>query len=317
MSGPRPLRIGTRRSPLALAQAREVVDRLANAGRAAELVPMATAGDLPGSRPGELGVKGLFVDDIARALREGEVDLAVHSAKDLPAADPEGLVLAAVPERADPRDVLIGVPGGELPPGARVGTSSLRRRAQLLHVRPDLRVVPVRGNVGTRLARLGSGEVDALVLAAAGLARLGIEPPDAVPLAPARMTPAPGQGALAVQARGADAPTLAALVSLDHAPSRRALAAERALVRLLGGGCALPLGALAEERGGTVRISAVVMGVAAGEVVAATAESPEPEAAAAEVARLLLEGGAGPILAAAGAGPRDEWNRATGGGAPG
>ncbi|MFB3739895.1 MAG: hydroxymethylbilane synthase, partial [Candidatus Velamenicoccus archaeovorus] len=170
------LRIGTRRSRLALAQADEVATALRSHGVEAELVPMQTAGDRGAAARGSpTGLKGLWVSEIVRALRAGEIDLAVHSAKDLPAEDEDGVVLAAVPERASPLDVLVTAEG-ELPPGARIGTSSLRRRAQILRRRPDVEVVELRGNVDTRLAKLDRGEVDGVVLAAAGLLRLGIVP---------------------------------------------------------------------------------------------------------------------------------------------
>jgi hydroxymethylbilane synthase len=184
------VRIGTRRSKLALAQAEEVAARLRSAGVDVELVPMSTSGDR-GSAPGPgsaAGVKGLFVDDIVEALRAGRIDVAVHSAKDLPAEDPSGVGIAAVPERADPFDVLV-TRDGELPTHAVVGTVSLRRRAQLLRARPGVRVRELRGNVDTRLAKLEAGEVDGLILAAAGLARLGLTPASAVPFHWRRWSP--------------------------------------------------------------------------------------------------------------------------------
>jgi hydroxymethylbilane synthase len=284
---------------LALAQATEVAAALERNGVETELVPMTTAGDRgadPASDPA--GVKGLFVAEIARALRDGEVDLAVHSAKDLPAAADEALVIAAVPERASALDVLVTA-GGELASGERVGTSSVRRQAQVFRWRPDVLLKDVRGNVDTRLRKLADGEVEALVLAAAGLLRLGIVPEHAAPMSIAEMVPAPGQGCLAVQARAGDAATLEAVAALDHAPSREALAAERALMRALGGGCALPLGAYAERRGERIRMVAIVLSPDGGryartEVEAATAEE------VAELARLDLDaGGATEILAAA------------------
>ena len=193
------LRIGTRRSRLALAQAEEVARRLSDQGVDAVLVPMVTSGDrgAPGSAS-PAGVKGLFVAEIVRALQEGQVDLAVHSAKDLPSEDPQGVIIGAVPERADPLDVMVSREDA-LPEGALVGTSSLRRRAQLARSRPDVRVRDLRGNVDTRLGKLERGEVDGLVLAAAGLARLGVVPEHATPIPLEDMVPAPGQGALALQ----------------------------------------------------------------------------------------------------------------------
>jgi len=294
------LRMGTRRSRLALAQAEEVAYHLALLGVEAELVPMVTSGDRGAPPPGGTGgLKGLFVAEIVRALQEGSVDIAVHSAKDLPAEDPEGVVVAAVPERADPFDVLV-TRDGSIGPGAVVGTSSLRRRAQLRRARPELEVRGLRGNVDTRLSKLEAGEVDGLLLAAAGLARLGISPPNATPFPLDEMVPAPGQGALAVQARADDDPTREVAARLDHARSRSAFEAERGVVRRLGGDCTLPLGAYAEEREGGVRLMAVVIRPDGSDLVWAQVEAKAPEDAAEEAAETLLAGGAAEILAEAG-----------------
>jgi hydroxymethylbilane synthase len=296
------LRIGTRRSRLALAQAREVAERLEAFGALTEIVPMTTSGDRgisPGGRPA--GVKGLFVAEIVRALQDAEVDLAVHSAKDLPARDPEGIAVGAVPERAAPFDVMV-TREDELAEGAVVGTSSIRRRAQLLRSRPELSVTELRGNVDTRLAKLEQGVVDALILAAAGLARLGVAPSNATPLPLEEMVPAPGQGALAVQVRAEDAVTLDVVRQIEHARSRLAFDAERALVARLGGDCSLPLGAYAEEREGGVRLLAVVVKPDGSDLVWAQAEAANPSEVAGEVAETLLAGGAGAILAEARAG---------------
>jgi hydroxymethylbilane synthase len=241
-------------------------------------------------------VKGLFVGEIVRALQQGSVDIAVHSAKDLPSEDPEGIVVAAVPERADPFDVLV-TRDGNIPNGALVGTSSLRRRAQLLRSRADLRVEDLRGNVDTRLRKLEDGAVDALVLAAAGLARLGVEPPSAVPLPLEEMVPAPGQGALAVQARAADQRVLELCRRLDHERSRLAFEAERGVMGQLGGGCALPLGAYAEQREGGVRLLAVVVRPDGSDLLWAQAEASDPATVAGEVAGILRAEGAEAILA--------------------
>jgi hydroxymethylbilane synthase len=296
------LRIGTRRSRLAMAQAEEVAYHLALLGVEAELVPITTSGDrgetVPSS-PG--GVKGLFVAEIVRALQDGEVDLAVHSAKDLPSLDPEGVVVAAVPERADPFDVLL-TREGTLEEGHVVGTSSLRRKAQLLRSRPGISVRDLRGNVDTRLAKLEAGEVDGLVLAAAGLARLGIMPDHATPLPLEEMVPAPGQGTLAVQARADLDRTLELVKQLDHPRSRLAYEAERALVVQLGGDCLMPLGAYAEQREGGVRLLAVVIRPDGSDLVWAQAEAPTPGESAGQVAETLLASGAAAILAEAGAG---------------
>jgi hydroxymethylbilane synthase len=291
------LRIGTRRSRLALAQAEEVRERLAAIGVLAELVPMTTSGDR-GASPAEspAGVKGLFVAEIVRALQEGDVDLAVHSAKDLPSEDPPGVVVAAVPERAAPFDVLV-TRAADLPDGAVVGTSSLRRRAQLLRSRPGIEVRTIRGNVDTRLTKLERAEVDGLVLAAAGLARLGLSPKHSTPLPMDEMVPAPGQGALAVQAREDDPDTLEVAARLDHPRSRVAFESERALVLRLGGGCALPLGAYAEQREEGVRLMAVVVRPDGSDLIWAQAEAARPADVAAQVARTLEAGGARTILA--------------------
>jgi hydroxymethylbilane synthase len=293
------VRIGTRRSRLALAQAEEVAYHLALLGVEAELVPMITAGDRGASASGRGGLKGLFVAEIVRALQEDEVDLAVHSAKDLPAEDPEGVVIAAVPERADPFDVLV-TRDDALGPGGVVGTSSLRRQAQLRRARPELEARDLRGNVDTRLSKLEAGEVDGLILAAAGLARLGLSPRGATPFPLDEMVPAPGQGALAVQARADDRATLEIAARLDHARSRSAFEAERGVVRRLGGDCSLPLGAYAEERDGDVRLMAVVVRPDGSDLVWAQVEAKDPELAAEEAAATLLAGGAAQILAEAG-----------------
>jgi hydroxymethylbilane synthase len=296
------LRIGTRRSRLAMAQAEEVAYHLALLGLDTELVPIVTSGDRgAASAPGGGGAKGLFVAEIVRALQNGEVDMAVHSAKDLPSHDPEGVVVAAVPERADPFDVLL-TREGDLRAGQVVGTSSIRRKAQLLRSRPTVTVKDLRGNVDTRLAKLEAGEVDALVLAAAGLSRLGLMPPNAMPLPLDEMVPAPGQGALAIQSRSDDGRTLEIAKQLDHPRSRLAFEAERGLVLRLGGDCSLPLGAYAEQREEGVRLLAVVVRPDGSDLVWAQVEAPTPDQAAREVAETLLAGGGGAILAEAGAG---------------
>lgn len=291
------LRIATRRSALALAQADEIAGLLSTSGFRSEVVPMSTSGDEGMDATGSpAGRKGLWVDRIVDALRAGEVDLAVHSAKDLPAEDPEGVVIAAVPARADPLDALIGRLE-HLRPGMVVGTSSLRRRAQLLAGFPGMAVTEIRGNVDTRLRKLADGEVDGLVLARAGLARLGVRPPHARTLRVDEMVPAPGQGCLAVQCREDDRSTRAVLSVLDHLRSRRALEAERALTRRLGGGCSLPLGALAAVRDERIRLAAVVATADGAKVVRGAAESTDPQRVASIVAQRLRAQGADRILA--------------------
>jgi hydroxymethylbilane synthase len=263
------------------------------------LVPMSTVGDEgPPVADSPAGVKGLWTNEIERALLDGAIDLAVHSAKDLPATDADGVIVGAIPERADPTDVLVLRDGGELTDGLRIGTSSLRRTAQIRAAHPGVEVVPIHGNVPTRLAKMGRGSCDAVILAAAGLARLDLAPPNATPLGIDIMLPAPGQGALAIQCRAEDRTLQATLILLDHRASRLAFEAERALMRELGGGCALPLGALAAQRGDLLRLAAVVATPDGARVVRAAAEADEPERVANMVASLLRADGADEILAA-------------------
>ncbi len=242
------LRIGTRSSALALWQARRVQQLLANADIPSELVEISTLGDRgTTTSPTTDAIKGLFTKEIEHALLFGKVDLAVHSLKDLWVELPAGLVLAAVPERADPRDALYARGGrglDALASGARVGTSSLRRAAALRHARPDLQVLPLRGNVPTRMRRVDAGELDGAVLAMAGLERLGTAR-EAVPLDPERFVPAPGQGALAVEARAEDRDVLQMIATLDDPEARWGITAERTAIAALGGGCNVPIGALA------------------------------------------------------------------------
>ncbi len=261
--------IGSRRSRLARVQAEWVGARLAELwpGLSIAYRTFSTAGDRDPTTPlPRIGAKGLFTADLERALRDGEIDLAVHSLKDLPAEPSPGLSLVAVPRRADPRDVIVvrdaafaGPDAVErLPAEARVGTSSLRRAAQVRARNPRLRVVPVRGNVETRLSRLETGAVEALVLAAAGLVRLGLRPPGAAALAPAIWLPAPGQGALAVQGRAEDPRVRELAGAADDAETRATTTAERALLQRLEGGCQVPIGALATIAGGRLRLGAAV-----------------------------------------------------------
>ena len=254
--------VATRRSALALAQSRAVAVALEDAGHEASLLEMTTTGDrwsLAGSQaqPG-MDVKGMFVKELEEALLDGRADIAVHSAKDLPGDLPPGLAVIATPAREHPGDVLVGSPGGldALPAGARIGTTSPRRRAQVLAARPDLQVVEVRGNVDTRLAKLDAGDVDALVLAAAGLRRLGIARDDAVTLPLDLCLPAAGQGIVAIEGRDGDDAVRQACAALDDPASRACLAAERAFLACLGGGCSVPAGALCQMDGDTLRMRA-------------------------------------------------------------
>ena len=290
------LRLGTRRSPLALAQAEEVRRRLFEHGVPSEIVPMSTSGD-EGAPSADVpaGLKGLFVDTIMDALERDEIDVAVHSAKDLPAEDEGGLVIAAVPPRVDPSDVMV-LRDASLRTGAVIGTSSIRRRAQLLRAFPGVTVSNLRGNVDTRLRKVSEGVVDAAVLALAGLTRLGIGPPNSATLGWDVMVPAPGQGALALQAREDDQPTLTALAPLDHAESRAALEAERSLMWRLGGSCALPLGAIATVDGARIEMLAVVISPDGSRTARVEVVSDSPEGAAALATRELIAEGAEEIL---------------------
>ena len=295
------LRIATRRSELAMAQAGIVRMLLKERGLDAVLLPITTSGDE--DQPAAEGDgKDRWIDAILQALRSGAADLAVHSAKDLPAQDPEDLVIGAVPRRADAHDVLVPadpafLDGTRPRAGSRVGTSSLRRAAQLLAAFPGIDIVELRGNVPTRLRKVtAEGEADIAVLAAAGLTRLGLAPAHLVALSVEVMVPAPGQGALAIQCRTDDRPLRATLTSLDHRVSRITLASERALTRAMGGDCNLPLGAIAAMRGDTVRLAACVAMPDGSEVIRAAAESEDPERAAEIVATQLRRDGADRIL---------------------
>jgi hydroxymethylbilane synthase len=243
------IRVGTRASLLATTQARQVADLVSTRlGREVELVEVTTEGDRNGAPLATLGGTGVFVTALREALLEGHVDVAVHSLKDLPTAPAPGIALAAVPTREDPRDVVVARDGltlGELPVGSRVGTGSPRRAAQLHALGLGLEVVDIRGNVDTRLGKVASGEYDAVLLARAGLARIGRLDEVTEVLDPLQMLPAPGQGALAVECR-VDDDLVAALAALDDPATRAAVTAERAVLATLEGGCSAPIGALAD-----------------------------------------------------------------------
>jgi hydroxymethylbilane synthase len=247
--------IGTRRSRLAVWQAERVSALLRDAwpGLECELQYITTTGDRDLDRPlPEIGGKGLFTAELEHALRAGSIDLAVHSCKDLPVEDAPGLCIGAICSREDARDVLIARHGqalGDLAHGARVGTCSLRRTAQLLFMRPDLNPAPLRGNVDTRIKQALHGEYDAIVLAAAGVLRLGLGEHISQYLPYDQMLPAPGQGALAIQCRADDAQTLGLLASINDAGARACVTAERAFLQALGGGCSAPIAALAQQAG--------------------------------------------------------------------
>ena len=245
------LRIATRKSALALWQAEHVAAllRAAHPGLGVELEPMSTQGDRIQDRSlAAIGGKGLFIKELEVALAERRADIAVHSMKDVPAEMPEGFVIAAFLARADPRDALLCRRGNslnDLPAGAKLGTSSLRRSAQILAARPDISIEPLRGNVDTRLSRLENGGLDAIVLACAGLVRLGFESRITARLAAGTMLPAVGQGAIGIECRSEDARARALVAALDDAATHTALAAERTFARTLGGSCQSPIAALA------------------------------------------------------------------------
>jgi hydroxymethylbilane synthase len=259
----RPLRLGTRRSPLALAQAEEARARLIAAHDLTEsdveLVTVVASGDRVQDRPlAEIGGKALWTKELDAWLLAGEIDFAVHSAKDVETIRPAGIAIAAILPREDVRDVLLGAASiVSLPQGARVGTSAPRRAAQLLHARPDCRVVPIRGNVATRIAKLAAGEADATFLAAAGLNRLG-ETGTGHPLPAENWLPAPGQAAIAIECQADNDKMRGLLSAIDHAPSRRTVLAERALLAALGGNCHSAVAVLTGEDKGDLVMRAVL-----------------------------------------------------------
>ena len=311
-----PLRLGTRGSDLALWQANAVAARIRRgSGRECELVVITTTGDrLREANLSRVGGKRVFVKEIEQALAGGDVDLAVHSAKDMPAELPDGLSIAAVLPRADARDAVV-LPAGAAPPttlsavgdgpagcpASRVGSGSVRRVAQLRRAWPRAEFRLVRGNVGTRLRKLDAGDYDLLVLAVAGLERLGLADRISMPIDADTCLPAPGQGIVAVEARAGDAETGDALAAVDDSPTRAAFTAERALVTALGGGCHAPIGALAEADGDRLRLRAMVASLDGAKQLCREAAMPADAAQALgrEVARGLLADGAGPILEAA------------------
>jgi hydroxymethylbilane synthase len=308
------LRIGSRGSQLALWQANFIAGLLCNQGHSVEIKIIKTTGDRLQTAPfAQVGSKGMFTQEIEGALAAGQVDLAVHSLKDLPTETPELFTLAAIPARVDPRDAFVSVKFenlAALPEGARVGTSSQRRRAQLKALRPDVELVEFRGNVDTRLRKLVAGQVDAVLLAAAGLDRLGKTEWIRARLEPEYFCPAAGQGALAIETRKNDAATIMAIAFLEDAATRFAVTAERTALAALGGGCQVPIGVHCRQRtepysGGKLwnEIFAVVAAPETGLAVRVFCHMPhagsDPVTLGHMVAQKLVEGGATPLLAAA------------------
>ena len=299
------LRIGTRGSALALWQAEWVKSQLLGRQQEliVELVVIKTTGDKILDVPlAKVGGKGLFVKEIEEALLDGRADLAVHSVKDMPAELPEGLHLAAMPPREDPRDALISKNGAgldKLPHGARVGTSSLRRAAQLLHLRPDLRIETLRGNVDTRLRKLKSEGLDAIVLAAAGLKRMELSQVISEYLEPERLLPAVGQGALGIETRTGDVFTNEIVESLVHQQTVTTVGAERAFLKRLEGGCQVPIGAYATLEGETLILTGMVADLKGVRLIRKEmrGDARQPEVIGERLAEVVLESGGGEILA--------------------
>ncbi|MBV9452895.1 MAG: hydroxymethylbilane synthase [Rubrobacter sp.] len=299
MSPTRPVAVGTRGSKLALTQANTCAKRLRAAGFSVEVRIIKTTSehhpDLPLSVIDE---RDVFTRQLDEALLVGEIDLAVHSAKDVPTELPEGIVLAAITERHDPSDVLVSNGGYEvdgMPQGSVVATSSLRRRAQLLHNRPDLRVVEIRGNIDTRVRKMRAGEAEALILARAGLERLDLDVPHAV-LPSEIMLPAVSQGALAVATLEEHHLYAEIREVLNHEPTETSIRAERAMLKALEGGCRVPVGALASVQGSKVRIQGVVATPDGVLIYRGEAEGEEPEGVGGRLARDLLKQGAAVVL---------------------
>lgn len=280
------LTIGSRGSQLALWQARWIQARLTGFGVESRIEIIHTTGDkITDVALSKVGTKGLFTKEIEEALLSGAIDLAVHSLKDMPTDLPDGLTLSAIPEREDPRDALVGRSLSQLAQGAKVGTSSLRRAAQLRAIRPDLQLENIRGNVDTRLRKLDEGQYDAIVLASAGLRRLGCENRITEYFDPDVMCPAVGQGALAVETRADGGPVQEIAKRLDHRESRIAVTAERAVLAALGGGCQVPIGAYATVDSGIVRIRAIIVSPDGTEMVRKQASGPTGDAM--EIGRAL------------------------------
>lgn len=304
------IRVATRKSPLALRQAEMVAERLRDlhGGLTVELVPMSTRGDKMIEAPlATVGGKGLFLKELEHALLEDRADVAVHSVKDVTVSLPEGLCMPVILSREDPRDALVSNlyrSLDALPDGARVGTSSLRRRCQLNALRSGLDVINLRGGVHTRLKKLDAGEFDALILACAGLVRLGLERRVAQRLEPSRFVPAIGQGAMGIELRENDESVESLVRPLDHRESSLCVRAERAMNKALGGGCHVPIAGHAELAKDTLTLVGVVASIDGSELIRASDSAPafEPEALGRRVAEKLISGGAKRILDAVYAG---------------
>ena len=294
------LRIGSRGSQLALWQANYIADRLRGDGHTVHIEIIKTTGDkITDVALAKVGTKGMFTKEIEEAMLDRRIDLAVHSLKDLPTELSPEFVIAAVPEREDPRDAFLSIKYSrveELHATARVGTSSLRRQAQLYSIRKDVEIIPLRGNVDTRLRKLQSGEFDAIILAAAGVSRLGLTDLVRMRFDPEQMCPAAGQGALAIEARSTDSATIAALKFLDHAPTRVAVECERAALNALGGGCQVPIGAHASHENGKLILQAVVASPDGKEIVRERCSGSDPQKLGKEIGEALLARGARRIL---------------------
>ena len=291
------LRAATRGSALARRQTGIVAGLLAETcGVATEPVVVSTTGDRQVDAPiHAMGGKGVFVKEVQAAVLDGRADIAVHSAKDLPSATPEGLALAAVPRRGDPRDALVGCRLAQLPVGATVATGSVRRRAQLASMRPNLAFAELRGNIATRLERAAA--FDAIVMAAVALKRLGLKPPVIEVLEPDVFVPQVGQGAIAVECRADDRAVLEALLAIEHEPSRRAVDAERAFLAELGGDCSLPAGAHATTgSASTLELTGLLASVDGRTLIRDTRRSTDPETLGRSVARHLLDHRGGQTL---------------------
>lgn len=310
------VRLGTRGSALALWQSRHVAARLAERAPdlAIELVEIVSTGDQVTDIPlSEVEGTGFFTATLERALVDGRVDMAVHSCKDLPVADTPGLVVAALPPRGPVEDALIARDGltlETLPGGARVGTCSLRRTAQMRARRPDLTFVPLRGNVPTRVGKVTSRELDAIVLARAGLVRLGLDGAITQVFAATDVLPAPAQGALAIQCRSSDAALRARLAVLDDPATRLAATAEREMLHALGGGCSVPVGGAAVVIGETITLDAAVFAIEDGRTIRVRSQGTDPRQVGQDAARQLLDRGAAAMLEACARAPKLAWSPA-------